>query len=165
MLLPAAAADTVVKGLKAEHRRLRRTLPEVADERFFKIKAPLFHIMWDELVGNAEPPELRTAEGDTLSLSEMEFDVPMAGVALVTLLREPDFEPGGAGQAVWMEAGPDGPRLLGDVTCDQGTLTLQALSGRTDRGRGRLTRFRSWPRGGSNRTGRGWTWTSRHSRA
>lgn len=138
MLLPAAA-PAVVKGLKAEHRRLRRRMPDVPDEFFFKIKAPLFHIMWDELVGNAEPPELQTTEGDALSMSELEFDVPRAGEALVALLREPDFEPGDIGEAVWMEPAPQGPRMLASVSCDKGTLMVRTISReRAERARARL---------------------------
>lgn len=54
-------------------------------------------------MASAEPPDLQTTEGDALTISELEFDVPRAGDALATLLGEPDFEPGGIGEAVWMD--------------------------------------------------------------
>ncbi len=139
MLLPASAAPTVVKGLKAEHRQLRRSLPDAPDELFFKIKAPFFHILWDELVAGAEPPDLQTTEGDALSLSELEFDVPRAGEALAALLHEADFEAGDVGEAVWMEEGPQGRRVLASVSCAKGTLTVRTLSReRAARARARL---------------------------
>jgi hypothetical protein len=128
MLLPALSAPAIVKALKAEHRRARRVDPDIRDDAFFKMTAPLFYIMWDELVAGALPPELQTVEGDALSFSELIFDVPKGGDALAALLVQPDFEPGELGQAVWLEPGDDGPRLLADVSCAKGTLSLRALS-------------------------------------
>lgn len=128
MLLPATAAPVIAKGLKAEHRRLRRRMPDVPDTFFFKVKAPFFHILWDQLVAGAEPPDLQTTEGDALSFSELEFAVPGAGDAFAALLREADFEVDEGGEAVWTEEGPQGRRVLGSVSCTKGTLALRTLS-------------------------------------
>ncbi len=139
LLLPASVAPMLMKALKSEHRRLVRKRPDLATTEFFKMVGPVFHLCWYDNVAMAAPPEMRTAEGDPVTSSTLVFDVPRAGEALVRLLLQPDFEPAGVGEAVWCEPDSDSPRILGQVSCDQGRLTLVTFSReRAARGRARM---------------------------
>lgn len=73
-------------------------------------------------------PHLTTVEGHEITVSELVFSVPKAGVALATLLRQPDFEPGEPGCAAWLQSGREPRRILGEVECGTGTLTVRTLS-------------------------------------
>ena len=139
--LPALSAPALERMLKDESRRFSKDFAGEPASLFFKVRAPMLHLTWDELTANAEPPTLVTPEGDPLAMAEIVFDVPMAGEALVTLLKSSDFESGGPGEALWMDkASPtSGPRrVLASVECDAGTLTLRA----TSRARARQARVR-----------------------
>ena len=139
LLLPASVASMLIKALKVEHRRLVRKRPDLATADFFKMVGPVFHLFWYDHVAMATPPDLRTVEGDSVTSSTVVFDVPRAGDALVTLLLKPDFEPAGVGEAVWCEPDSDPRRILGQVSCDQGKLTLTTFSReRAARGRARM---------------------------
>ena len=139
LLLPASVASMLIKALKSEHRRLVRKRPDLAAVDFFKMVGPVFHLFWYDHVAMATPPDMRTVEGDPITSSTLVFDVPRAGDALVTLLLQPDFEPAGVGEAIWYEAASNPPRILGEVSCDQGSLTLVTFSReRAARGRARM---------------------------
>lgn len=138
MALPPHAGKPLLKELKAEHRRFSQLHPEAPLVDFFKKIAPVIHEAWMDEVARREPPVLTTVEGDPVTHSTLVFDVPQAGEALVTLLRQPDFEASGL-HAIWVEGAGEHQRILGDVGCDSGTLTLTTFSrGRAARGRARL---------------------------
>ncbi len=138
MALPPAAAQPLRKALKAEHKWFSGRYPDQPLEAFFKHAGPIFHDFWYDHA-TLPPPDLHTTEGDPVTLSELVFDVPMAGHALARLLGQPDFEPGEPGSAAWLEEGPAPRRILAEVRCDQGTLTAIAFScERAERARARL---------------------------
>jgi hypothetical protein len=139
MALPPNTAKPLLGELKADHRRFVREHPAAPLADFFKQAAPLFADVWVDEVALREPPTRTTTEGDLVTHSTMVFDVPRAGEALVKLLRQPDFEAGTIGRAIWVEGAGDRQRILGDVECDKGMLTLTTFSStRAARARTRL---------------------------
>jgi len=137
MPMPPAAAKFLRKALTAEHKWFSGRCPSEPLDAFFKHAGPIFHDFWYDYA-TVPPPDLHTTDGDPVTLSELVFDVPLAGVALAHLLGQPDFEPGKGGTAVWLETGLD-PCLLAEVRCDAGTLTVSAFSReRAERARARL---------------------------
>jgi hypothetical protein len=139
MALPPLAAKPLLKELKAEFKWFSRSHPDAPVASFFKDAAPLLHDAWMDHVALREPPTLVTNEGDPMTESTVVFDVPKAGDALVSLLRQPDFEAGTIGRATWIEVTGKRTRVLGDVECNKGTLTLTTFSqARATRGRQRL---------------------------
>jgi len=139
LALPPEAAKPLLKELKAEHRAFVRSQPDATIDDFFRQSAPLLHDAWFDEVALREPPALVTTEGDPITASTMVFDVPAAGTALVSLLREADFEGGDLGCAIWIEGTGERKRILGQVACEKGTLTLTTFSkARAARGRQRL---------------------------
>lgn len=139
MALPPHTAKPLLKELKADYRWFAQQHPDTPLADFFKQSAPLFNDMWIQEVALREPPTLTTAEGDPVTTSTLVFDVPKPGEALTTLLLQPDFEPGAFGRASWLERAGEKTRILGEVNCDTGTLTLTTFSReRAARGRTRL---------------------------
>ena len=69
-----------------------RTRPDLPLDTFFKIKAPLFHLFWQELVAGAAPPEIRTTEGDAVAFGDGFFGAGSSTTAQfaeqVRILRE-----------------------------------------------------------------------------
>ena len=139
MALPPLVQTDLLKDLKRERRALRRREPGLSDARFFKFAAPMLHDYWHREIAAAVPPDIRTVEGDQVTASQLVFDVPDAGRAFAALLREPDFEPESTASAAWVEPESTPRRLLGQVSCDTGTLTLTTFAReRAGRGRARL---------------------------
>jgi hypothetical protein len=139
MVMPPAAAKPLMKTLRAEYAAFVAGEPDASLEAFFKFAAPHIYDCWYDEVATRQPPTLLTADGAPLTLSTLIFDVPKGGEALAALLMQPDFEPGEADCATWIEDAADGRRILGDVRCDRGTLTLTTFSReRANRGRARL---------------------------
>jgi hypothetical protein len=129
MLLPAGVERSLLADLKRGFREFRRSGEGDDVTAFFKRVAPtILHQWWYDTVATNVPPDLMTTEGDPIVVSTLVFDVPLAGAALVKILLEPDFEPDGPDGAAWIEPGSDPPRPLAGVACDQGTLTLVAMS-------------------------------------
>ena len=139
MALPPHTSKPVLKELKAEYAAFVGGAKGASLADFFKQSAPLLHDVWLSEVALREPPTLRTTEGDPIANCVTVFDVPTAGSALVDLLMRSDFEPGAFGCAVWVEGSGNRKRILGEVECDKGTLTLTTFSrARDTRGRQRL---------------------------
>ena len=128
MALPPSAAKPLMKELRAEFRAFARWDAESPLADFFKQSAPLIHDAWIDEVTLRERPILTTIEGDPLTTNTIVFEVPAAGEALATLLSQPDFEPGPFVAANWFEDSAGHRRLLGDVVCDTGTLTMTTMS-------------------------------------
>lgn len=140
MALPPSAAKPLLKDLKAEHKWFIKRWPDANLEAFFKHAGPVFHDHWYDYA-TQPPPVVRTAEGDDVTICELVFAVPKAGDALARLLAQPDFEPGEPGSAAWLEDGATPRRILAEVTCTKGTLTVTAFSrNRAHRARARLER-------------------------
>jgi hypothetical protein len=138
LVLPAAARRDLIGDLKRAYRAYSQE-PGATVPRFFRTHAPLFHDYWIEWVAADEEVELFTTEGDPVTASLMEFDVPNTGEALVSLLLQPDFTPGAFGTANWMDRSGGGGVHLATIDVSRGRLTLRAFSqARTNRARRRL---------------------------
>jgi hypothetical protein len=117
------------EGAQEELDALARHMPKLFLEFYFRSTA-------------AHRPELRTAEGDSVSLTEQRFSVREPDAVRRRLDAHPELDPSHEDDFVgwsWLEPDPDDPdrgRLLGNLHMDAGELVLSTMSReRGERGR------------------------------
>jgi len=139
---PTRAKASLLKGLRAEHKRIRRDLPGQDDTAFFKRIGMLFNHAWLDWVVFPPLPQAVTTEGDEVVFTRVLFDVRDGPRLMAALQACAELELQDEKRYGWIQEAPDVRRTLGSLDIQGSRVILETLSKeRGERGRELLERI------------------------
>jgi hypothetical protein len=139
---PAELKASILGHFRRQQRRHHREFQFDTLDDFFRKHGLVFHHLWLNLVTFPDPPQLQTAEGDSLVFCRSVFDTDHADAVRVELAATPELHAMPDGRFSWREpAGePAGntERELGSLVVEGDRLVLETTS------QERAARGRAW---------------------
>ncbi len=138
-MYPVSAKEDILKELKNAHRRFTSQFPGKDLVSFFKWVGTTFHHLWLKWVAFRPLPKMVTAEGDSLVLAKVIFDVVDRNTLVRALRSHPALDDHGDGSYAWLESVGGFQRSLGTFIFQGNRLVLETTSRqRAERGRNLL---------------------------
>lgn len=135
---PADLKASILGHFRRKQRRHHREFPFDTLDDFFRTHGLVFHHLWLNLVTFPDPPQLRTAEGDSLVFCRSVFETDQADAVRGELAARPDLRAMPDGRFSWREPAGDTERELGSLVVEGERVVLETTS------QERAARGRDW---------------------